>query len=195
MFKKKITLLALSAIFSLPVYASVGEVEDDDYGTEHQELDDDLHTSLGMTVTTHADGHKEVEDGNGNHYSYSLQVNGATNNGCPSGQTVCYRDFGDGSGTIEVNYNTGRSELAHPESHNEIELDEHAAQLGFSIVSKTNGVMTVHHAASGSEYSVRNSPQMVRGAAGLNPGIRIEDNGRIVERYTDGWEQEILLVR
>lgn len=193
MFKKKALILALATMFSLPVFASVGEVEDD-YGTEHQELDNDLHTHLGMTVTTHADGHKEVEDGNGNHYSYQLRAEGTTNHGCASGQTVCYRDVGDGSGSMEVNYNTGRSELAIAGSHNEAELTQHAAQKGYGVVSKINGVLTVRSSANGSEYKVRYSPQMVRGATGVSPGIRVESNGRIVERYTDGWEQEIVPV-
>lgn len=192
MFKKKALIFALAAMFTIPVYASFGEMEDD-YGNEHSELDNDLHTSLGMAVTAYADGHKEIELGNGEHYSYTLMGEGITNNGCPSGKTVCYRDTGDGNGTMEVNYSSGKSELAFAESHNETELNEHASQMGYTVVSKTNGVLTVRSAATGSEYKVRYSTQLVRGLAGVTPGIRIE-NGRIIERYTDGWEQEIVPV-
>jgi hypothetical protein len=193
MFKRKALIFALASMLSLPVIASVGETEHD-YGTEHQELNDDLQTNLGLTVSRYADGHIELADRNGNHSSYELQATGATTAGCPIGQAVCYRDSGDGSGSVVVDYNTGRQEIAIAGSHNEVELNEHAVRLGYSIVSKTNGVLTIHHTASGGEARVRYAPQMVRGAAGLNPGIRVESNGRIVERYTDGWEQELLRV-
>lgn len=194
MFKKKTLILALATMLSLPAFASVGETEhseNDDYGMEHSELDNDLHTNLGMAAVAHDANdarHVEVEDANGNVYSYSLQP-GST--GTCTGQTVCYRDTGDGTGSVEVTYNTGRSETAHPESHNQNELNEHAGQLGYTIVSKTNGIMTVRQNSTGNEIMVRYSAQLARGVAGVNPGLRVE-NGRIVERYTDGWEQEIL---
>lgn len=193
MFKRKALIIALASMLSLPVIASVGETEDD-YGTEHQELNDDLHTNLGLTVSRYADGHIELEDRNGNRSSYELQGTGATGERCANGQAVCYRDSGDGSGSVVVNYNSGRQEIAIADSHNEAELTTHAARLGYSIVSKTNGVLTFRHTASGGEARIRYAPNMVRGAAGLNPGIRVESNGRIVERYTDGWEQELLSV-
>lgn len=194
MFKKRTVIFALASIFALPAFASMGEIEDD-YGVEHSELDSDLQTNLGMTVSRDASGHIEVDDGNGQHYSYRLQAGAASGGSCTGNQVVCYREAGDGSGSLEVNYNTGRSETATAEAHNETELNEHALQLGYSVVSKTNGVLTVRETASGSNFQVRYAARMVRGAAGLNPGIRVENDGRIVERYSDGWEQEILPLR
>lgn len=191
MFKRKTLIFAFVSMLSLPAIATVGETEDS-YGTEHQELNDDLQASLGMTVSRYADGHIEIEDRNGNHSSYELTAAGATSERCASGQSVCYRDSGDRSGSVVVNYNTGRQEIAIADSHNEVELTTHAAQLGYSIVSKTNGVLTIRHTASGAESRVRYAPQMIRGAPGRSPGIRVETDGRVIERYTDGWEQEIV---
>lgn len=208
MLTKKILIAALIAMMSMPAFASIGETggdpddcqgvtctDSDDYGTEHQEMDDDLRNNHGMTVNRDTDGHLEIDDGHGNHYSYRTQPTNGTGTGCADGSAVCYEGSGDGSDSLVVRYNTGKVELATGESHAEPELLEHAAQLGFTVVSKNNGVVTLRNTSSGAEYQVRYSPRMTRNTRGQGAGIHIDTDGRIVERYTDGWEQEILPVR
>lgn len=192
MFMKKILIVASATLFSLPAFASVGEVEDD-YAMEHEMLDNDLRAKTGMAVSHDARDprHMELVDANGDRHSYRLDPSGTGN--CVSGGTVCYRETGDSLDSAVVTYSTGRNETAYPESHDQNELNEHVARLGFTVESKTKGVMTVRDNANGGRVKVECSAKTVRGASGYAPGLRIE-HGRIIERHADGMEQELRLV-
>lgn len=148
-----------------------------------------------MSVTHATDGHIEIDDGKGSHYSYTTQAVASTGGICSGGKSVCYADTGDGTNSVIVSYSSGKVEKASGESHNATELADDARQLGFTVVSQAKGIATVRHDADGSEYRLRYSPQLTQGAAGLAAGIRIENNGRIIQRYKDGWEQELFPLR
>ncbi len=195
-------LVALTAILALPAYASSrsggNEQESDDDHTstvhnEHDDLDNDLNETHGMRVERNADGHMELHDTSGNRYSYRLANRGSTGETCPAGKTVCYHDSGDGSGNLVVNYSTGKSETAHAEAHNGNELTEHANRMGYNIVSTSNGLVTVRHAAAGSTAKVRYGARLNQGTSGYAPGIRVETDGRIIVRYNHGLEQDIIV--
>jgi hypothetical protein len=160
--------------------------------TEHEDLDNDLTENHGMRVERSADGHMEVHDSQGNRYSYRLNSGAASGGACPAGQTVCYSDADDGHGSMVVGYSSGKTETAHAEAHNGNELTEHARQQGYSVVSTSNGVVTVRNSSNGNTVKVRYGSKLTQGTPGQSAGIRVESDGRIVVRYNDGLEQEIV---
>lgn len=199
---KKILALSISALFTLSVHASGndGGVEtdvNDDFAAEHQELDNDLQKNLQMGETRHPDGRIEIKDQKGDVYSYRPSTASATGGGCPTGQTVCYENAPEGNGVVVARYANGKTEKFVGESHNETQLTADANSLGLTLTSKVNGVATFRAttANGGTEYRVRYSPLLRPGAANVSPGIRVEKDGRIIERYADGLEQEILPIK
>jgi len=165
-----------------------------DDSAEHQALDDDLHRNHGMSVTHHADGHLEINDTHGNRYSYRLTSQQTTGAGCADGRPVCYSASSDDSQSMSVSYSSGKSSTAHGESHSGTEVSEHAARLGYVVVSSANGLVTVRHASNATTLKIRFGARLTQGAAGIASGIRMESDGRIVVRYSDSVEQEIVIV-
>jgi len=197
---KNILAVSVSALFVLSAHASQGELDGsetggDNYATEHQELDNDLQNNLQMNVTHDADGRVEIKDKNGDIYSYRPNAGTTTGAGCASGQQVCYESAPEGNGAVVAHYSNGKTETFVGESHNESQLNNDAGALGLTLISKINGVATFRSASGGTEYRVRYSPLLKPGAANVSPGIRVENDGRIIERYADGLEQEILPIK
>jgi hypothetical protein len=200
---KKILVLSISALFTLTAHASsdskTGVETDggDNYATEHQELDNDLKNNLQMSETRSTDGRIELKDQKGDIYSYRPGVASATGGGCPAGQTVCYENAPEGNGVVVAKYSNGKTETFVGESHNDTQLTADAGALGLTLAGKVNGVATFRATAAngGTEYRVRYSPLLRVGAANVSPGIRVEQDGRIIERYADGLEQEILPIK
>ena len=195
---KNILAVSITALFALSAHASQGEVENggDNYAVEHQDLDNDLQNNQQMCLTRDADGRVEVTDKNGNSYSYRPAAGlSGTGAGCASGQKVCYENAPEGNGAVVAHYADGKTETFVGESHNESQLTADAGALGLTLVSKVNGVATFRSSAGGVEYRVRYSPLLRSGAVNVSPGIRVEKDGRIIERYADGMEQEILPVK
>jgi hypothetical protein len=198
---KSILAVSIFALFVLSAHASQGNIgrdsekEGDTYATEHQELDNDLQNNLQMNVTRDADGRVEVKDKNGDIYSYRPNAGTTTGVGCASSQQVCYESAPEGNGAMVAHYSNGKTETFVGESHNENQLKSDAGALGLTLVSKINGVATFRSTAGSVEYRVRYSPLLRLGAANVNPGIRVENDGRIIERYADGLEQEILPIK
>ena len=165
-----------------------------DDSAEHQALDDDLHRNHGMSVTHHADGHLEINDTHGNRYSYRLSSQQSTGAACTDSRPVCYAANGDDSQSLSVSYSSGKSSIAHGESHSGSEVSEHAARLGYVVVSSANGLVTVRHSTNATTLKIRFGARLTQGVAGIASGIRMESDGRIVVRYSDSIEQEIVIV-
>ena len=186
--------MVVTFAFSGAALADPGESSDDLY-SEHQELERELNTKEGMSLTSNADGHKEITDAAGNRYSFRLTTSTASAGGCTSGKQVCYRDTGEGNESLLVSYASGRAEVARPESHNGSELTEHANRLGYSIVSTSSGVVTVRNKSTNQLHKVRYAASLTKPATPMAAGIRVESDEKIYVRYTDGWEQEIKLTQ